>query len=464
MGSIASNKGPPQLTALERIGPKGYVRYLFPFQLEEDYDIDHVARILRAGYDALRVRLPEVACEAVPDIDCEQAGVMKYAKRNDEIEPLVVKDLRDTYPSTYTELKERRFPVSCFNADTFCRCDTWPERGNMVPIALVQANFIRGGLILSWNMLHMAGDGTSFCIWTEIWAEGCRQAQGDYESPVDLPEAIWKDRKQFMKPSGRNNGKIEDHPEYTILPFTPPGMPPKMVSPNHRGQVYYFSPESLARLKADASPVYATQPTDQKWISTNDALSALLWRTVMAVQHPIEELEEDPVSVFNVALDGRQRADPPVHSNTLGCFLEWTAPSASIRDMLTKFSIADLAILVRKAVTRADNQFTDDVVTLVHSVEDVDRLVATAFLDVPGNHCVQSSWLGFELYGIEWGPVLGKKIEAVRAPHVGIINGAQIVLPQLANGGMEVLVGVESNCLDRLLKDPLFNKYGVALE
>ncbi|KAJ5710599.1 hypothetical protein N7488_004755 [Penicillium malachiteum] len=458
MGSIASNQGPPQLTALERIGPKGYIRYLFPFQLEEDYDIDHVARVLRAGYDALGARLPEVACEAVPDIDCEQAGVMKYVKRNDEIEPFVVRDLRDIYPSTYTELKKRRFPVSSFDADTFCRCDTWPEQRNRVPIALVQAKFIRGGLILSWNMLHMAGYGTSFCIWTKIWAEGCRQAQGDYESPVDLPEAIWKDREQFMKPSGRNNGRIEDHPEYTLLPFT---LPPLAC---HRGQVYYFSPESLARLKADASPVYATQPTDQKWISTNDALSALLWRTVMAVQHPIEGLEEYPVSVFNVALDGRQLADPPVHPNTLGCFLEWTAPSASIRDMLTKFSIADLAILIRKAVTRADNHFTDDVVTLVHSVEVVDRLVATAFLDVPGNHCVQSSWLGFELYGIEWGPVLGSKIEAVRTPHVGIINGAQIVLPPLANGGMEVLVGVESNCLDRLLNDPLFNKYGVALE
>jgi hypothetical protein len=40
--------------------------------------------------------------------------------------------------------------------------------------------------------------------------------------------------------------------------------------------MYYFSPESLVELKKYASPANAKNPTDQKWISTNDALSALL--------------------------------------------------------------------------------------------------------------------------------------------------------------------------------------------
>ena len=463
MGSIGGNSI-PQLTALERIGPKGYLRYIFPFQLDDNYDIEEVSRILQAGYDALSQRLPEVASEAVPDPDSKQNGVLKFvALENPDAydAPFAVKDLRDSYPSSYAELKEKNFPVEFFHAETFCRRPVWPQPGDRLPIALVQANFIRGGLILAWNILHMSGDGTSYYVWTQIWAEGCRRAQGDFKSPLDLPAAIWKDREPFMRPSGRNAGNAGDHPEYTVLPFAPPGMPPKMTSDNHCGQVYYFSPESLVELKKYASPANATNPTDQKWISTNDALSALLWSTVMRVQHSVDELEGDPVSVFNVALDGRQRTDPLIHPKTLGCFLEWVAPSASIRDMLTKLHVADLAILIRKQIIRADNQFTDDVVTLVDSLDDVGKLVATAFLDVPGNNCVQSSWLGFELYGIEWGPLLGK-IESVRSPHVGVINGASVVLPQLPNGGMEVLVGVESSCLDKLLSDPLFNKFGVA--
>ena len=99
---------------------------------------------------------------------------------------------------------------------------------------------------------------------------------------------------------------------------------------------------------------------------------------------------------------------------------------------------------------------------LVDKLEDVDRLVPTAFLDVPGFNCVQTSWTNFELYGLDWGDLLGGRIEAVRVPHVGVLNGCQVVLPILPDGGMEIVVGVEGSCLDRLLNDPIFTKYGVA--
>ncbi|KAK2803148.1 hypothetical protein FQN51_003892 [Onygenales sp. PD_10] len=254
-----------------------------------------------------------------------------------------------------------------------CRRSVWPAAAEEpLPISLVQANFIRGGLVLTWCILHMAGDGTSFCTWTRIWAEGCRRAQGlDIPDPIQLPEAIWEDPERVMGPSGRNAGRFEDHLEYTLLPFTPPGAPPKMLSPSHRGQVFYFSPESLAVLKAEAFPVNTTRPSDQSWISTNDALSALLWRTVMAAQSPLENLAGDPVSIFNIAIDGRQRTDPK-----------------------SSLNLADLAIRIRKSILAVGNQFADDMVTLVAQLEDVDRLVPTAFLDVLGFNCVQTSCFG----------------------------------------------------------------------
>jgi hypothetical protein len=162
-------------------------------------------------------------------------------------------------------------------------------------------------------------------------------------------------------------------------------------------------------LKAEASPVHATVSTDQTWISTNDALSALLWRTVMAVQNPIDSLEGDHVSVFNIALDGRLRTDPPVHPSTLGCFLEYVAVSMPIRRMLTSASLADMAILIRKAILRATQQWTDNVTTLISRLEDVDRLIPTTFLDVPGYNCVQTSWAEFSLYNLDWKTCSGER-------------------------------------------------------
>lgn len=275
-------------------------------------------------------------------------------------------------------------------------------------------------------------------------------------------------------------------------------MPPGLTSDTHRGQVFYLSPEALVALKKDASPANTTHSDEStpKWISTNDAVSALLWRTVMAVQHPIETLASDPISAFAIAIDGRIRTDPPVHPRTLGCFLEYVGLELPIRKMLETYSLADIAVEIRKAVTKAHKNWTDDVVTLVDGLKDVDRIIPKAFTDVPGYHCIQSSvshprsthssfltstlnagrtttrgcdnvlltplqWTKLPIYDFSWGELLGNKIQAMRCPDVGVINGLQIPFPPLPDGGLEVLIGVEQNQLSRLLHDPVFTKYAV---
>lgn len=387
----------PTLTPLERIGPKGYVQYIFPFPLGDDYDLDAVTRVLQVSYAATKQRLPVMGCEAVPDETSPQAGVLRLKRLPDgEVDDLVVRDLRapGAFPAPDAELQSKAFPVALFNADVLCRRSVW----------LLQANFIPGGLLLNWCTLHVVGDGTSYYGWMAIWAEECRRAQGlKIPQPVDLPEAIFQGRERVMRASGRNPGLLAQHPQYTLLPSAPLGVPPKMLARNHRTQVFYFPLASLAALKEAASPAHATGPTDVMWISTNDALSALLWRTVMAVQWPLETLRGDPVSVFNIAIDGRLRTDPPVHPQTLGCFLEYLGVSAPIRTMLGSATLADLALLIRSAVRRATDQFTDDLPALIESLEDVDRLVPTAFLDVPGFNCVQTSWINFQLGAPVWG-------------------------------------------------------------
>lgn len=65
----------PELTHLERIGPKGYLRYVFPFQLKNGYDIEEITGILRHGFDAAKHRLPVMDCEAVPDKDCQRKSM-----------------------------------------------------------------------------------------------------------------------------------------------------------------------------------------------------------------------------------------------------------------------------------------------------------------------------------------------------------------------------------------------------
>ncbi|ROV97429.1 hypothetical protein VMCG_06876 [Cytospora schulzeri] len=411
-------------THIERISPKGWLRYVFPFQLAEDYDIDHVSRVFRAGFDAAKQRFPAMGCEAVPAPEIKQPGVLKLQKIPEgDIEPITVKDMRanGAFPMTFAELKSKNFPVSAFTAAKICPRSVWPVSGDRLALSLVQLNFIQGGVIMGWNLFHQFGDSVTYYTWSQVWAEECRRAQGEeILDPIHLPAEIFAHRAQLKKASGRNAGRVEDHPEYLVLPFTPEGAPPKMLSNTHRGQVFHFSREALDALKAEAAPSNATSPspTDPKYISTNDALSALLWRTVMAVQNPVESLgDADPVSAFALAVDGRSRTNPPVHPQTQGCFLEFVGVELPIRKILSD-KLADIAITIRKSIARADKEWTDDVITLIESLEDVNRIVPKAFTDVPGYNCVQTSWVEFRIYDVNWGKALGEKVQAVRSPDV----------------------------------------------
>ena len=98
---------------------------------------------------------------------------------------------------------------------------------------------------------------------------------------------------------------------------------------------------------------------------------------MMNVQSPLETLEGNPMSVFNFAIDGRQLTDSPVLPATLGCSLGYFAVTLPVSDMLSKLDIANIPIKIRIAFIRANDQFTEDVVTLIEQLEDVDRLVPT---------------------------------------------------------------------------------------
>ncbi|KAF5026997.1 hypothetical protein F66182_871 [Fusarium sp. NRRL 66182] len=382
MTSNPSLSDVPELTAVERVGPRGYLRCVFPMRLADDYDLDEVFNLLKSGYKAASQRIGVLASEAVPDLDAKQANLLKLQRLpDDQVGSMSVQDLRgpEAYSWSYNDLKAKHFPVSALDVHLLLPGPILPEPGASVPISIVQANFIRGGVLIGWCVFHMVGDATTYLAWTKIWAEECRRSQGlQVPTRFVFDDAMIADRERVTKPSGCNRGRPEDHPEYTILPFTPTGASPAMLSSTCRGQVFYFSPSSLAALKAEASPANATKPTDQQWISTNDAFSALTWRTAVAVQAPISSLKdhEDPPSFFNIAVDGRKRTDPPVHPETLGCFLQYVSVSAPIRQMLSSLNLADLAVLIRKeALLRLSNQFTDDVVTLIDQLEDVTRLV-----------------------------------------------------------------------------------------
>ncbi|KAJ5010476.1 Acyltransferase easC [Colletotrichum sp. SAR 10_99] len=470
MGSVPDVhllSGIPQLTPLEQISPRGWVRYLFPFQLPQDYDPEAITDIFRRSLQATKDRFPTLACEAVPDPDARQANALKLQKITDhEIEPVIINDLRhsETFTASFEELKAKHFPVSSFSAEVFTRCPIWPAPGQRVPITIVQANFIRGGLILNWNLFHLVGDGQAFYNWIRVWAEETRRAQNlEILDPVGYPDRIYTDRQIAYDspqtlPKGKA-GRLEDHPEYTIV-TDPATQLAKIATTNgHVGQIFYLSKDSLEGLKRDAQP----KKNDGSFVSTNDALSALIWRSIMAAQFDVSQLDGSENSVYNIAIDGRGRSQPPIHPEAMGSFLGFIQVELPIKKILEADNIAALSLLIRKAIIAMDKDFSgsfiNDVVQLVNNQSDLGALIPTSFLDVPGQNCAQTSWEKFKMYDLDWGHALGGKIAAIRSPSCGILNGMQIMYPQHPDGGREMLVGIYEDCLEKLCNDPIWTRY-----
>ncbi|KAI2635902.1 hypothetical protein GGS26DRAFT_589569 [Hypomontagnella submonticulosa] len=452
----------PTLIPLEKAGPKLYARYILPLELPQDYEISEVLYVLRTGLEAAKERIPTLACEGVLDTEANQAGVLKLQKLED-YESIIYKDLRASFPHTFEELKEKRFPVSAFPGDYLCRRYTWPLPGDRLPVVDVQANFIQGGLLLNACFFHVFADVKTYYLMLQTWAEECRRVQEPSMERNEIPDIYFTDREKHMRSSGRNPGRPEDHPGIVERTYDPDRAPLKMFFRDHSGQIFYFSPENLQKLTADASPVNATEPTDVTSVSTNEAISALIWRSITAAQAPAGEIDDDLTSIFSVALDARMYSDPPVHPMVLGNWLGVVCDQMSMRKMLITANLADIAAVVHKIMLIPNDQYADDLSAMFEKVGNVNRILLKGFLDTPGVNCFETAFVDLDFGRLDWGKALGNHILATRVPDIGVINGGSTVFGVLPNGGMEMLIGLDSKYLPRLLSDPVLAKYTEAI-
>lgn len=467
----------PALIAEEQVGPKGWIRDVQCLELAADYDADRITSILRTAWASFRTRTPFVGTEAIPlGPEVRPAGMLQLREYGaDEINEFVIKDHR-TDPSvpSFAELKAQNFPNAAMDNDKMCmrgRAGEWPTFGvDRLATNMMQANLIKGGVLLNHLCFHAFGDAMTMWKLTELFAEDVRRAQGvAITSPIPI---LTEDREKLLRSTGKNvcTNFAEQHPEFIHIPFTPEGLPEGLTKALHHANVFRFTPEAIQRLKAECSPANVRtlkgRPVPE-FISTNDAVTALLWRCVQRAEHPVlSDADAAKPSVAQVALDTRRRAHVPVHPHTLGNMIGYTAASVSLTDLVSREqtapSLADLACMLRLAVNRCGSTYHDELAHYVENMDDVNRLAGTAFLDMPGCNLLQSNWSEFNYYGIEWGPEFGDHVKAVRFPAGGVCAGFQIIMPAPSNapaGTVEVLVDVSDAGWSRLLSDEYWNSF-----
>lgn len=362
------------------------------------------------------------------------------------------KDLTKILPS-YVELRAEHFPLAKLPTAQLSPVNVLPQPPQ--PVMAAQANFIEGGLLLTIAVHHSVCDGSGVDTIMDNWANNTAAlGKGASFTQHDHPS---NDRSRLM--TGNPGANLANYPEYILTP-SPRGtstdvnthqmaeMPFQL--PPMTAHIFYFSPESLAVLKHSAASH-----------STNDALMAFTWKHMTLARNPpsstkISSSDEDKTSALLFAANIRDSTSPPLPVTYLGNASMAVITERLLVSTLTSNSgLAQAAAAIRTSITALK---TPDRVSLTIGLlnsrpDPTDfKFAYNAFL---GPDVSATSWAKFGIYERSWG-VLGKP-ESFRIPGEGA-DGVIIVFPQLNEGGLEVMIGLENSSVKRLLANGEFAK------
>lgn len=443
------------LPALDALHPVYYSRRLFIFRCSSSAQRDAQLAALKTGLQALVLRCPILGGIVVPlpqDIAIKDKPDWRTFVPDRGIE-LIVRDLR-TAIAPFAELEAANFLPAQLPYDLLVPIPQ--DLGNDRPFAACKAQFsaIEGGTIFSFSMSHSVGDGAASNELMRILSEEVRLAQKDSRDVTnEVKTTVGLDRNPMRNMTSETAFDIAQHPAYkwktTPSPQQPTTHPFEATLPEIP-VLLHISARGLAQLKADATLPGAPP------ISTHDALSALLWKTVLLIRSRRSALAQDlPGSTMgNIFLpsDARRHINFPA-SYVGNAVYQLTAGL----DLTTLFSPSGLQIAasaIRRAITSVNPAIASSLFAKIN-----EEWLDWAFMGRTSTTGVAlgTGWTSGSLYTEDWGEAFGK-IVRVRYPGA-FANGSNQILPKLPDGAAEFTVAVMEEEVQVLKGVEGFGKY-----
>lgn len=433
---------------------KIYTQICFCFPVANPSSHSEIINTLTNGLEQLSVSFPWIAGQVVNEGSGEgNTGIFKI-KPLERIPRLVVKDLRHG-PSipTMDALRRANFPISMLDETIIAPRKTLPGSSDepdsdSAPVFLLQANFITGGLLLTFvgqhNTMDMTGQGQII----HLFSKACRNepftseelSSGNLTRRNLIPflDDSYKEgselARQIVKPT-----PTHDHPA--------PPPPPKCT-----WTYFTFSHSSLTALK---SLTTRTITLPSGYISTDDAISAFIWQSVIRARLP--RLNPTAESTFARAVDVRLYLDiPPTYP---GVVQNMTYHTYTL-EKLIKEPLGAVASQLRSALDPANSNLgfhTRALATFLDRTADKNSISVTATLDLSSD-IMLSSWAKLDCYELDFGLGLGRP-EAVRRPRFVPVESLIYLMPRTLDGEIAVAICLRDEDMERLRADEEFVKY-----
>lgn len=457
------------LSPIDMLMPRMHVPKLLYFPSTADPAA--IISNLRAALALTLKSIPIIAGSVGPSQEQgDQKGFLSVQSPYFEAEDILSSnDLRNQYD--YEQLRAAHFPSDRIAFEAISP-DQFGKAADSTPVMLAQVNVLRGGLLLFFAVHHCVLDEVGLFNVMKVWSSYCRG-----EVSLDFVTPQWFDRSPLSQ--GAGTGRLEDHPEYSLAPEgttasaaeDPSVFYPK--SENVHSATFFFPDEALGRLKM-AAMMTGSEDGDggTAWISTNDALIALFWCCITSARvaggtKAISEI----FPLFAMAVDGRSQLRPPMSPDYCGNVVLIAKTLAKADNLLSQEPgrLAKAASLIRKAVNVVDDTYSRDVIQMVRNVGDVNRL-APRKRPAAEYSLGCTTWARQPYYRLDWGSTVGGVCERVRWRKLKT-NGLFIIFPHLPSaeglsgesevrqGGLEVQLGLQSDHLQSLMKDPVFTEF-----
>ncbi|XP_078169826.1 putative acetyltransferase At3g50280 [Carex rostrata] len=278
--------------------------------------------------------------------------------------------------------------------------------GSTNPLVAVQATVLIDGIFIGCNFNHVIGDGTSYWMFFNAWAEVARCKAAGKEVVLSQPPVH---DKWFIGGYGEPPIKLPySSPAEFVVRFTPPPL---------RERIFHFSSESLAKLKARAN-----RECDKGVISTFQALSALMWRCIIrARRYP-----PDQKTNCRLAIQNRARLQPPLSANYFGNSIYAASTTTTAGELLNN-NLGWAAWLAHQVVANHSDSAIRD---MVHKYMANPIVYNLHMFDI--HSIMMGSSPRFDMYGCDFG--WGKAV-AARSGSANKFDGKVSAYPGWEGGG-----------------------------
>ncbi|KAL7945553.1 transferase family domain-containing protein [Trichoderma barbatum] len=230
-------------------------------------------------------------------------------------------------------------------------------------VSAFKMNFVRGGLVFNMHHHHYSNDVMGWAGYTRQLAENCFAMLNKTMFPTWDPKNM--DLSLLSKTEPPEDQKIE-------------GPPAPERHPDHvQGVALLFH---LPKSKAAELKMLAT-PTDGTWISTYDAFTAFIWRSITRVRAPVFNPDPSSKTVLIEAIDMRRRFNNPkvpprIRGNVMFAALSTTAPveQPTVAEVISEWPLSKVAQYIRGMTNSVTQEGLDKTLEMVATIRDKTTL------------------------------------------------------------------------------------------